>query len=187
MLSPSRRPKKCKQCKASFVPNNPLQVVCSPLCALEYAKKKRIKEEVKQVRERKQAIKTLPDFKKEAEQACHAYVRARDEGKPCISCDTTLTSDGLGGGFDAGHYRSRGAADHLRYDHARNIFGQCKRCNRYLGGNVAAMRVGMVSRIGIEQVEALESDNTAHKWTRDELIGLTKQFKEMLRELKGRK
>ena len=136
MLSPSRRPKKCKQCKASFVPNNPLQVVCSPLCALEYAKKKRIKEEVKEIRDRKQAIKTLPDFKKEAEQACHAYVRARDEGKPCISCGTILTSEGIGGGFDAGHYRSRGAADHLRYDHARNIFGQCKRCNRYLGGNV---------------------------------------------------
>ena len=80
MLSPSRRPKKCKQCKqckASFAPNNPLQVVCSPLCALEYAKKKRIKEEVKQIRERKLAIKTLPDFKKEAEQACHAYVRGR--------------------------------------------------------------------------------------------------------------
>lgn len=32
----------------------------------------------------------------------------------------------LAGGFDAGHYRSRGSAPHLRF-YTLNIAGQCKR------------------------------------------------------------
>ncbi len=170
------RMKKCRHCKASFQPSKPLQVACSPLCAIEIAKVKRIKDERKDARERREKIKTVSDLKKEAETAVHAYVRSRDEGKPCISCGTPLTAEGVGGGFDAGHYRSRGAADHLRYDADRNIFGQCKQCNRYLSGNAVAMRKGMIDRVGIGVVDAVENDNTAHKWTRDELIGIKAEY-----------
>ncbi len=44
--------------------------------------------------------------------------------KNVFKSGTPLISEKLGGGFDAGHYRSRGAAPHLRF-YTLNIHGQC--------------------------------------------------------------
>ena len=132
-------------------------------------------------------MKGIPELTREAQTACNAYIRVRDNGKPCISCGVPLSADGVGGGFDAGHFRSRGAAPHLRF-HEHNIAGQCKRCNRYMAGNVSAMRVGLINRYGLEAVEALENDNSTHKWTRDELREIRDTYRRKLREiLKARK
>jgi hypothetical protein len=45
-----------------------------------------------------------------------------------------------------------------------------------MAGNVSAMRVGLISRYGLEEVEALENDNSTHKWTRDELIAIRRHY-----------
>lgn len=174
--------KTCKSCRQKFTPTRPMQSACSTACAIAIAERKREKqaqqEEARKRRETRQqleSMKGIPELIREAQTACNAYVRVRDDGKPCISCGTPLSADGVGGGFDAGHFRSRGAAPHLRF-HEHNVAGQCKRCNRYMSGNVSAMRQGLIARIGLESVEAIENDNSTHKWTREELIAIRQYY-----------
>ena len=58
-------------------------------------------------------------------------------------------------------------------------------CNTYLHGNQAAYRIRLVELIGLEKVEALESDNAARKWTREELIAIRDTDKKKRKELKS--
>lgn len=183
--------KKCKCCRDPFTPSRPMQSVCGPACAIERARaqkeqaeRKKRSDQRKADRDRREKLKTLSDYIREAQIAVNSFVRLRDKQRGCISCGAASEDGRVGGGMDAGHYRSRGAAPHLRFD-LRNIHSQCKRCNRYLSGNAAAYRVGLVERIGIGQVEALEADNEPRKWTREELAAITARFKAMTKELKN--
>jgi hypothetical protein len=47
--------------------------------------------------------------------------------------------------------------------------------------------VGLIARIGVAAVEALEADNRIHKWTREELIALKEHFKAKRREMEKNK
>lgn len=183
------RLKTCKACRQPFAPARPLQVACSPSCALALARKstekaatKRRTEEAKTDRARRQAMKTIPDLIREAQSAFNRFIRLRDAGRGCISCGTTLELGGVGGGFDCGHFRSRGAAPHLRF-HEDNAHGQCKRCNRRLSGNAGAYRVGLFDRIGPDRLQALEADNLPRKWTRDMLERITREYTVKARNL----
>jgi selenocysteine-specific translation elongation factor len=71
----------------------------------------------------------------------------------------------------------------LRFDE-RNIHAQRKYCNKYKAGNQAAMRLGVIERIGLSEVMALENDNEPHKWTHQELDEKEQYFKAKLKELK---
>lgn len=176
--------KPCEVCARLFVPDRMGQVVCRPACAMKKVRQAKVEERAK-VRTRKEAIKTIPVLIKEAQHAFNAYIRARDEGKPCICCGKTLSLGfgGAGGGFDCGHYRSVGSASHLRFDE-RNAHGQRKQCNRYGAGRAVDYRIGLIGRIGLHQVEALEASNTPHKWTRAELIAIRDTYKAKLKEMR---
>jgi hypothetical protein len=136
------------------------------------------------VRKRKEDIKTIPDLIKEAQHAFNAYIRARDRNQPCICCGLPLGTGEVGGAYDAGHYRSTGSASHLRFNED-NVHAQRKQCNRYGAGRAVDYRIGLVSRIGIEAVEALEASNTPHKWTREELIATRDTYRAKLKALKS--
>ena len=188
------KPKRCKWCKGDFFPARPLQKVCSPACAhaltnAENAKKaaKAKALEAKQDRARRNALKTIPELKKEAQIAFNAYIRARDRlaGHSCVCCGKPLDWGRLGGAVDAGHYRSTGSADHLRF-REDNCHAQRSDCNRYGAGRAVDYRIGLLSRIGLERVEALEADNAPHKWTRPELIGLREEYRLKARQLELR-
>lgn len=194
MLQAVRREKKCKGCREPFIPQRALQQACSPKCAQAIAQRNREKAEKRAATIEKQktraaleAMKTVPQLLAEADRAFCAYIRARDKaaGHPCISSGQPL--DWSGNNVDAGHYRSRGAASHLRYDE-RNCHAQAKRENRYKGGNVVEYRARLIARIGLEAVEDLEADSSTHKWTRDELREIRDTYRRKLREmLKARK
>lgn len=126
-------------------------------------------------REVRESLKTASDYVREAQAAFNGYIRARDKNKPCISCGHANGDTVRGGSFDAGHYRSRGSAGHLRFN-ALNCWGQCKKCNRYLSGNVVEFRKGLVDRIGQDRVEALEHDNGARRFTIEYLKRIKKVF-----------
>lgn len=189
MLQAIRREKKCKACPTRFIPSRPFQVACCPACAQAIAQRNREKAEKRaatierqQTRAALEALKTVPQLMAEADRAFCAWVRARDAGLPCICCGETAKSSSLtGGDWDAGHYRSRGAASHLRYDE-RNCHAQLKQCNRR-GWDLASYRANLIGRIGLEAVEALEQDNRTHKWTRDELREIRDTYRRKLREL----
>ena len=46
-------------------------------------------------------------------------------------------------------------------------------------------RIGLMARVGLDAIEALEADNTPHKWTREELIAIRDTYKAKLKEMKA--
>lgn len=136
-----------------------------------------------ETRRRKEAMKTVPQLIREAQQAFNAWVRARDAEQPCISCCAPPPDlSGLHTGRDAGHYRSTGSASHLRF-HEDNCHAQCVKCNQWGAGMAVDYRIRLLVRIGAQRVEALERDNKPHKWTHDELRGIRDHYRAALREL----
>jgi hypothetical protein len=176
------KPKECRQCGASFIPFRFAAKVCSPTCARRYVAETK-KLETATTKARKEAIKTIPQLIAEAQKEFNAYIRERDKDKPCICCGKPLGADAIGGGFDCGHYRSTGSASHLRFDE-RNAHAQRKHCNRYGAGRAVDYRIGLVARIGLDAVEALEADNEPVKWQRDVLRQIKLIYRAKTRELK---
>jgi hypothetical protein len=176
------RCKKCKVCQETFQPTRPMQAVCSPACALAKVKTDQAKQERKTDRERKQKLKTRSEWMKEAQVVFNRYIRLRDSGRPCICCGRFMDSDGPGGEWDAGHYRSVGSAPHLRF-HEDNAHKQSKQHNRYGAGRAVDYRIGLIGRIGIERVEALEADQTPRHYTIDDLKQIIATYKAKIKEM----
>lgn len=166
-----------------------MQTVCGLQCALSLAsviKAKRERTQVaqdrKETKAKREKLKTRGDYIKEAQAEVNKYVRLRDAGKPCICCGQPMGANVPGGAVDAGHYRSRGSAPHLRFDE-RNVHAQRKQCNRYASGNAVGYRAGLIARIGIEVVEALEADQTPRNYSIDDLKAIKLKYTAMAREL----
>lgn len=182
------RQKKCRVCKEPYAPARPMQVACSPDCALVLAKAAREKhsnrEAVKERKETRERLKSRADWVREAQTAVNRYVRLRDHGRPCISCGAT-PGPKFGGAMDCGHYRSVGSSPGTRFD-LRNMASQCVKCNRYLGGMAVEFRKGLVARIGVVAVEDLESYNSVRKFSIDYLRRLKSIFSKKARRLEKR-
>lgn len=170
--------KVCQVCKMKFIPDLPGAFVCSEPCAMAFAVSVNGKaRKVAAVKEKKadtvkrQALKRTGTLIAEAQTAFNLFIRTRDAAQPCICCGKPFELQKPGGSVDAGHYRSRGSAPHLRFDE-RNVHAQRKDCNRFDSGNVVGYRLGLIARIGLEAVEALECDQAPRKYSRDELIAI---------------
>ena len=186
------KPKKCRvsACGAPFVPSRLGQSVCSPACAIidaphhqEKARKSLAQVERREIKVRKEKLKSRGDHIREAQQAFNEYIRARDQaaGHLCISSGKPL--DWSGNAVDAGHYRSVGSAPHLRFDE-RNCHAQSKQDNRFLSGNAVDYRIGLIARIGQEAVDALECDQSVRKYTVEEIKAIKADYRAKTRELK---
>ncbi len=151
----------------------------------EKARKKKEKADLANLKVRKEAIKTVQELKAEAQVAFNAFIRQRDIGQNCICCNKPFEPNKIGGSIDAGHYLGRGMAPHLRFEE-NNCHAQRKNCNRPGGTTRAAFRAGMEARIGLEALEALESNQTIVKWNADMLRGIRDKYRAKLKELKGK-
>ena len=183
--------KRCKVCKQQFRPSRPMQPTCGNYeCQCSYAqqvadkaRKKREKVERAADRQKREKLKTRSDWIKDAQQAFNSFIRARDVHRPCICCGGPLVGAGIGGMFDAGHYRSVGSAPQLRFNED-NCHAQRKQCNRYGAGRAVDYRIGLIARIGLDAVEALERDQSTAKWTIEELREIRDTYRAKLKELK---
>lgn len=177
------KPKKCTSCRCEFLPRSPMARACSVECAVKIATATREAVERKADRARKAKLKTKGDHIADAQVAFNAYIRMRDQlaGYPCISSGLPL--DWSGNNVDAGHYRSRGSAPHLRFDE-RNVHAQSKQENRYASGNATDYRIGLIKRIGLAAVEALEADQEPRRYTVEELIAIKVLYRLKLKQLK---
>lgn len=183
------KPRKCRcGCGQVFLPRNSMHIAYGLECSLLLAQKKRTKvekavakEDRKATREAKERLKTKRDYMKEAQSAFNAYIRERDKGQRCICCDQPLGSGDVGGQYDCGHYRSVGSAPHLRFDE-RNAHAQRKQCNRWGAGRAVDYRLGLIRRLGLEAVEAVESDQEIRKWTSEELIEIRNRYRLKLKQ-----
>lgn len=159
-----------------------MQSVCGPRCAVKKVKQDKAEDRAK-VRTRKEAIKTIPNLIAEAQKAFNDFIRARDADKGCFVCGDPFLAQQLGGSYDAGHVRSRGAAGHLRF-HEDNCHGECKSCNASTGAKPHEIEAGAIRRIGVERFEALKRNNTPHKWTHEELRAIRDHYRQKLKQLK---
>ncbi|NNS07319.1 recombination protein NinG [Erwinia sp. JH02] len=178
-----RKPKKCPICSNEYLPWSSTQKTCNEIpCAMAFAKKQTAEKSAREIRkqeklqrddlrERRERLKGIAEWQKEAQAAFNRYIRWRDYYRPCVSCGGALQHRGnytTGSAVDASHYRSRGAASHLKFN-VFNVHSACTRCNRQLSGNAVEYRIRLIERIGIALVERIESDNTPRKFTIDYL------------------
>ncbi|WP_345791113.1 recombination protein NinG [Pseudomonas entomophila] len=186
--------KKCKACYERFRPSMTTQKVCSVACALAMSKDSKLQKVAakaitqqsrKDTQARREKLKTRREHLAEAQTAFNAYIRERDAGLPCISCDSLPSDHDLitGSRWDAGHYRSVGACPELRFE-PLNVHRQCVKCNRNLSGNAVEYRIRLVKRIGADQVEWLEGAHKAAKYTIDDLKEIKARYRALLNELK---
>ncbi|TWC17149.1 NinG protein [Pseudomonas sp. SJZ085] len=184
------RPKKCRvaECRASFVPSRLGQAVCSPKCAIadaatnkpnqEKARKSLAQVERREIKVRKEKLKSRADHMKDTQIAFNAWVRARDAELPCISCGRHHQ-----GKYDAGHYRTTAACPELRFD-PLNVHKQCSPCNTQLSGNIVEYRLGLIRRIGQESVDWIEGPHEAKRYTIEDLQAIKALYRQKLKDLR---
>lgn len=175
--------KKCKVCKTEYQSFNSMIKHCSPGCGIELLRTMNSKKIRKELVDYRKKNKSLPSIKKEAQQAFNAYIRARDHYLPCISSGNPAS---IGSNeFDCGHYKSVGSAPHLRFN-LHNAHKQSKHDNCYLSGNIVEYRKNLIDRIGIDKVEALESNYEYRKFDKEYCRRIKKIFNKKTKMRKKR-
>ena len=169
---------RCKNCKDKFEPIRFNHKYC--------LKDECIKAFVAEVKEKtwketktrmKSDLKTTQDWLKEAQTIFNKYIRLRDVGLLCISCNTIPKKK------NAGHYFSSGGHSNVRFDED-NVHLQCEHCNTFLSGNLLNYQIGIEKRIGAEKL--IELQGKAHlekRWSVDELKEIIKKYKTKVRQL----
>lgn len=169
--------KKCKNCKEQFTPHNFLQKYCTKdECLKVFVADLKIKEWNKKKKRMVEDLKTANDYLKIAQQVFNKFIRVRDAGQNCISCNKPCKKE------NAGHYYSQGGHSAVRFDED-NVHLQCEACNTYLSGNLLNYQIGIEQRIGAQKL--LELQAKAHqvkKWTKDELKELIEEYKNKLKK-----
>lgn len=121
---------------------------------------------------KKKKLKPLPKLIKEAERVFNAWIRRRDAGKRCITCDKI--------GDQAGHYwpvRYSG----VRFDEM-NVNIQETGCNKWKHGDQARYRMKLVEMYGEEKVKELDERairTQYKKWDRQELEWIITTYAEI--------
>lgn len=187
--------KKCKSCKAYFKPQrSTTEVVCSYSCALEYAKQlkrtqqkdlNKAREEIVSLRKINKLNQKLSHQIKLTTKVVHEYIRLRDKGKKCITCNSLLIDN-----YDAGHCYHASKSNALRFDFD-NIHGQCMKCNRYEDGKFEVYINNLPDRIGRARFNALMSSykfslKYIHKWDAFALKEIRQEVAERIKEFKNK-
>lgn len=172
-----KRQKKCKSCLQKFEPVRPLQICCSMNCAInhnEVKKKRQLKHDLSIAR---RALKTRAEHLKDTQAVFNRFIRLRDAGQVCISCQKPMLKK-----QNAGHYLSVGAHPELRFNENNNN-AQCEHCNSFLSGNIARYRINLINKIGREAVEELESYHKPVKYTVEEILAIKALYRTKIKEL----
>lgn len=195
--------KRCRysKCREKFAPRfRTTEVCCSDEHAILYARESAperqerqrqmiLRAEKHERREAKAKLRSRRDWVKLAQAEFNRFIRERDDGKPCICCGKfpTSTDAGLRGHlWDAGHYRSVGAAPHLRFNED-NVHRQLVQCNRDKSGNAVEYRRLLIGRIGLQRVEALENDNGIVRFDIAHLKSVIYTYRAKLKELRAQR
>jgi hypothetical protein len=177
--------RKCKSCGNKTDVTKGLIVNMLFFCcydhAIEYSVKKANELKAKAVK--KKNAKQKRDFqmsdiktrKEAAKKACHAYIRERDKGLPCICCGRPIN-----GVTHSGHFLESGNNPLIRYDED-NIHGQSAYCNTYQGGNSDDYEGRLRVKIGNERVNALLSKKgKSIKRTASDYLEIENYYKDKL-------
>lgn len=114
----------------------------------------------------KKKEKTIGKLKQDLQKVFNAYIRKRDEGKPCISCNIVKP-------LQAGHFYPVSGWDGLRFNED-NVHGECEYCNCWNEGHLIGYGRNLETRIGKGNLDGLHFKahvykQNGHKWSRAEL------------------
>ena len=169
---------KCKNCKEQFEPVKFLQKYCfKPECVKVWVETENAKQWTKKKSQMKADLTTLSDYLKLTQQVVNKYIRVRDDGLNCISCDLPPKKK------NAGHYYSQGGHSAVRFDED-NIHLQCEHCNTFLSGNLLNYQIGIEKRIGGEKLMQLQAKaHDVKKWTKEELKEIIEIYKKKIKNI----
>ena len=126
--------------------------------------------------------KSLAYLHKRATDHFNKWIRLRDHGKGCASCNSPTFTD-------AGHFYPSGHYPNLRYNE-NNVHGQCKACNYFKHGNLIEYRKRITNRI--TKTELIELDykvalykRNGYKWDRFFLIEVIETYKAKVKHLEN--
>jgi hypothetical protein len=102
-------------------------------------------------KQKTKGIVKTSDLKKTTQRIVNKWIRERDKDQACLACGKFQDKQ------DCSHYIAQGSSGYLRY-HPYNLNNTCYACNRYKHGNLIYYRIGLVKKIGLENVEWLEEN-----------------------------
>lgn len=168
---------RCKNCKEKFEPIRFNHKYClKDECVRAFVAE--AKEKMwKQTKTRmKSDLETVQDVVKAAQIVFNKYIRERDKAQPCISCGSQPKKENAGHFFNANNHWN------VRFDED-NVHLQCERCNSFLSGNLIEYRANLITKIGQERFEQLESRaRVTRKFTKDELKKIISTYKQKIKD-----
>ena len=169
---------RCKNCKEKFEPIRFNHKFClKDECIKAFVEEVKTNQWKTTKKRMKEDLKTLQDWLKETQTIFNKYIRLRDMGLVCISCQQPPKKK------NAGHYFSSGGHSNVRFDED-NVHLQCEHCNTFLSGNLLNYQIGIEKRIGAEKLIELQARaHITKKWTIEELKDLIKTYKTKVRAL----
>lgn len=131
-------------------------------------------------------VRKQPDLKAKLDKEFSLYIRLRDAMPNgffrCISCNEIKPFEQA----DCGHYINR---QHMstRFDEM-NCNAQCRKCNRFMEGNIQGYRQGLIAKYGEQRVLLLEAKkNQTRKYSDFEYKELIKYYKALNAKLRKEK
>ena len=182
------KPRRCAWCGKEFIRWNSLQNTCGIDCAISLVKDKNDKRLVKDIKTakaierkdiklRKEKLKSRSQHLKECQTVFNRFIRLRDEKDPCISCQRHHT-----GQYHAGHYKSVGAHPELRFNEL-NCSKQCRPCNEFKSGNIVNYRINLIEKIGQKNVDVLEGKHEPLKLSILEIKELKQEYRDKIKDM----
>jgi hypothetical protein len=172
---------KCKNCKQPFEPIRFLQKYClKDDCVRVWVESEKTKQWKKTKSKMKTDLMTLQDYIKLAQITFNKYIRLRDKGNVCISCQKPPKK------LNSGHFYNANNHWNVRFDE-RNVHLQCEHCNTFLSGNLIEYRSNLINKIGLEQLTLLEAEaKKTRKFTIDELKEIINTYKKKIKQYEGK-
>jgi hypothetical protein len=123
----------------------------------------------------REKLETIPELRKKTQVIFNRWIRKRDAGQPCISCQNQCKKE------NAGHYFSSYTHSNVTFNED-NVHTQCEACNTSLSGNLIEYRKHLINKIGLERFSNLEKiAYLERRYTKEELKEIQAVYKEKLK------
>lgn len=132
----------------------------------------------------------LKKHKLRAQTKFNEYVRLRDcyettnssESALCFTCGKSTDNDK--GQLHASHFILDSKSGNSTSFYERNVHACCKRCNRYLNGNLVNYAINLVKKYGQEELNNLSKLKLINKkWTISDLDEIYEKYKSKIADL----
>lgn len=162
-------------------PEGKKQVDKITIKATKVVKKETDRKSRKETRAMREGLLTHNDYVQLLQKVFNTYIRLRDKGDPCISCDTPAESNIK---WDAGHFYPT-TYGYLRFNED-NVNKQCSNnCNLHKSGNFQEYAPRLEEKIGVDRMQKLHNDR--HKTIKrsiPEIKDKIKEYKAKIKQLK---